>query len=47
LKIPPAPKLSRTDAIDPVQPAYEAAINAARRGTVTVLDAAALIVTAR
>jgi UrcA family protein len=47
LKLAHATKLCRTDAIDRVQPAYEAAINAARRGTVTVLDAAALIVTAR
>jgi UrcA family protein len=36
----------RTDAIGRAQPAYEAAVNNARRGTVTVLDAAALIVTA-
>jgi len=37
----------RADAIANVRPAFEAAVNAARRGTVTVLDAAALIVTAR
>ena len=36
----------RGDAIASAQPAYEAAVNAARRGTVTVLDAAALVVTA-
>ena len=37
----------RSDAIAQVQPAFAAAVNAARRGTVTVLDAAALIVTAQ
>lgn len=37
----------RSDAIAGVQPAYEAAVANARRGTVQVLDAAALIVTAR
>ena len=36
----------RTDAIASAQPAYTAAVNAARRGSVTVLDGAALIVTA-
>ena len=40
-------KLCRTVAIADVQPAYLAAVNAARRGTVTVLDASALIITAR
>jgi UrcA family protein len=35
----------RSDAVAGAQPAYTAAVNAARRGTVTVLDAAALIVT--
>ena len=37
----------RSDAIAGVQPAYETAVASARRGTVEVLDAAALIVTAR
>jgi UrcA family protein len=37
----------RSDAIAKVRPTYEAAVNSARRGTVTVLDAAALIVTAQ
>ncbi len=36
----------RSDAIASAQPAFEAAINNAKRGSVTVLDAAALIVTA-
>jgi UrcA family protein len=35
------------DTIASAQPAYEAAINAARHGTVTVLDGAALIITAQ
>lgn len=34
-------------ALDGARPAYEAAVAAARRGTVRVLDSAALIVTAR
>lgn len=37
----------RSDAIARAQPAYEAAVAAAKRGSVTVLDAAALIVTAQ
>jgi UrcA family protein len=37
----------RSDAIAGAQPAYAAAVNAARRGSVTVMDAASLIVTAR
>ena len=37
----------RAGAIARAEPAYRAAINDARRGTVTVLDAAALIVTAQ
>ena len=37
----------RSDAVAGAQPAYEAAVARARRGTVEVLDAAALIVTAR
>ena len=36
----------RGEAIASAQPAYEAAIAAARHGSVTVIDAAALIVTA-
>ena len=36
----------RSDAIAGARPAYLAAVNAARRGTVTVMDAAALIVVA-
>ena len=36
----------RSDAIARVQPAYAAAVNSARRGTVTVVGAASLIVTA-
>jgi UrcA family protein len=40
-------KACRSDAVASAQPAYVAAVNAARHGTVTVLDAAALIVTAR
>jgi UrcA family protein len=37
----------RNAAVADAQPAFEAAIGKARRGTVEVLDAAALIVTAR
>jgi UrcA family protein len=36
----------RTDAVASAQPAFEAAVAAARRGTVTVVGAASLIVTA-
>lgn len=36
----------RSDAIASARPAYEAAVAAARRGSVTVIDAAALVVTA-
>jgi len=36
----------RTATIADVQPAYQAAVNSARRGTVEVLDGAALIITA-
>jgi UrcA family protein len=35
----------RSDAVASAQPAYEAAVAAARRGTVTVIGAAALVVT--
>ena len=37
----------RSDAVESARPAYEAAVSRARRGTVEVLDAAALIVTAQ
>jgi len=37
----------RTDAVDRARPAYEAAIAAARHPSVTVIDSAALIITAR
>jgi len=37
----------RAGAIDAAQPAYEQAVASARRGTVTVLGAASLIVTAQ
>ena len=37
----------RSNAMASAEPAYEAAVAAARHGTVTVMDAAALIVTAR
>lgn len=36
----------RSDAVARAWPAYEAAVGAARRGSVTVIDAAALVVTA-
>jgi UrcA family protein len=42
-----ATKDCRTTAINDARPQMAAAINAARRGTVTVLEGAALIVTAR
>jgi UrcA family protein len=42
-----AVKTCRTAAIADAQPAYLAAVAKSRRGTVEVLDAAALIVTAR
>lgn len=47
LKLALATDACRTDTIASVQPAYLAAIDGARRGTVTVGGAAALIVTAR
>jgi UrcA family protein len=47
LALAAATNVCRSDAIERARPAYEAAVNAARRGTVTVLDAAALIVSAR
>ena len=36
----------RSDAVARAWPAYEAAVSAARRGSVTVIDASALIITA-
>jgi len=42
-----ATKSCRTGAIDAAQPQVDAAIAAVRKGTVTVLDAAALIVSAQ
>jgi UrcA family protein len=42
-----ATNICRSDAVARAQPAYEAAVAAARRGSVTVIDAAALIVTAQ
>lgn len=47
ISIATATKVCRTDAIAGAQPAYEAAVAAARHGTVTVGGAAALIVTSR
>jgi UrcA family protein len=47
LALASATNLCRSDAIASAQPAYAAAIAAARHGTVTVLDGAALMVTAR
>jgi UrcA family protein len=46
-QIDAAGQLCRAGAIERAQPALHAAIDGARRGTVTVLDAAALIVTAK
>jgi UrcA family protein len=46
MAIAAATNVCRGDAIESARPAYEAAVAAARRGTVQVLDAAALIVTA-
>ena len=47
LDLAAATSACRTATIADAQPAFEAALNAARRGTVTVGGAAALIVTAR
>lgn len=47
LKLTSATRACRDDAIASAHPAFEAAINAARKGSVTVLDGAALIVTAQ
>lgn len=47
LKMVSATKACRADAVAGARPAYEAAVASARRGTVTVLDGAALIVTAK
>lgn len=46
LALATATKVCRNDAIDGARPAYEAAVAAARRGTVEVLGSAALTVTA-
>jgi UrcA family protein len=47
LALAAATNLCRHDAVEDAQPAYQAAVNRARHGTVEVLDGAALIVTAR
>jgi UrcA family protein len=47
LALASATRLCRNDAIDGARPAFEAAVAAARRGTVEVLSTSALIVTAR
>ena len=47
LPLATATNLCRSDTIASVQPAYEAALASARHGTVTVGEAAALIVTAQ
>lgn len=47
LKRAVAARSCRTTAVADAEPAYLAAIGLARRGTVTVLDGAALIITAR
>ena len=47
LKLAQITALCRNETIANAQPAMDAAINAARRGTVTVLDGAALIITAQ
>lgn len=47
LALAAATNACRADAIEGARPAYEAAVAASRRGTVEVLDSAALIVTAR
>jgi hypothetical protein len=46
LALASATNACRSDAIAGAQPQFEAALAAARRGTVTVLDGASLIVTA-
>ena len=47
LALASATGLCRSDAIDRALPAYESAVAAARRGSVTVMDAAALIISAQ
>ena len=42
-----ATKDCRSDAVARAQPAYEEAVASAKRGSVTVLDAAALVITAQ
>ena len=44
LALAAATNFCRNDAIQAVQPAYEAAVNAARHGTVEVIGASAIIV---
>ena len=44
LALAAATNFCRSDAIHAVQPAYEAAVNAARHGTVEVIGASAIIV---
>jgi UrcA family protein len=46
LAVASATNLCRTGAIRNAEPAYEAAVAAARHGTVTVLEGAALVVSA-
>ena len=47
LELAQSESMCRNSAIASAQPAFDAAVAGTRRGTVTVLDAAALIVTAR
>jgi hypothetical protein len=44
LAIAAATKLCRGDALQRAEPAYEAAVAAARHGSVTVLESAAIVV---
>jgi UrcA family protein len=46
LALAAATNVCRSDALESAQPAYEAAVAAARRGTVEVLGASAIIVSA-
>lgn len=47
LALATAAGLCRSDALQRALPAYEAAVAASRRGSVTVMDAAALIISAQ
>jgi UrcA family protein len=47
LALASATRLCRSDAIEGARPAFEAAVNAARHGTVTIMGASTLSVTAR